>query len=454
MRRITVTGTALAAGLAALLVAAGCTSTGGGASPDATGAISPGAAHAKTTITVWTFNTLAPEVKAYQEALNRLHSKYSWLTVRFVSGKDDAALAKAVAANKTPDVYVATAPDNVGKFCHNGTVLDLGPFLRSAKIDTAAIFPKAVRAYTTYQGKQCALPLLTDAYGLYYNKKLFAAAGIASPPKTLSELAADAKKLTTRNPDGSIRTFGFVPRSDGAGGDNVNMYQGVQTNSVYYDPAGKSTFASDPNWAAMLRWDKSLLDWYGGAQVQRFVSATNPHTDDASAPFITGQEAMMFDGEWHVGELADNAKNLDYGVAPMPVLDGQQSRYGVGYSAGTVVYVPRGTKHPEEAAFAAERLTTDTAFLDQLADAMSNIPTTFDSLKKWDLASDPHWKSLIDIFANPGSYTKQQTPVGAEDSDDWGKFIQDYEQGKVPDLDKGLTDFSAKVNSLAQQASQ
>jgi multiple sugar transport system substrate-binding protein len=436
--------------LAAVALAAGCTSTGGGASPTATGAISPGAPHAKTTITVWTFNTLAPEVKAYKEALDRLHSKYSWLTIKFVSGKDDAALAKAVAANKTPDVYVATAPDNVGKFCHNGTVLNLSPFLKSAKIDPSAIFPKAVQAYTTYQGKQCALPLLTDAYGLYYNKKMFAAAGIASPPKTLSELTADAKKLTTRNADGSVKTFGFVPRSDGEGGDNVNMYQGVQTDSVYYDSAGKSTFASDPKWAQMLQWDKQLLDFYGGAQVQKFVSATNPHSDDASNPFITGQEAMMFDGEWHVGEIDQFAKNLDYGVAPMPVLDGQQSRYGVGYSAGTVVYVPRGTQHPQEAAFAAEQLTTDTAFLDQLADAMSNIPTTFDSLKKWDLASDPHWKPLIDIFSNPGSYTKQQTPVGSEDSDDWGKFIQDYEQGKVTDLNKGLGDFATKVNDLAK----
>jgi ABC-type sugar transport system, periplasmic component len=33
------------------------------------------------------------------------------------------------------------------------------------------------------------MPFLADAYGLYYNKKMFAAAGIANPPKTFSELA-------------------------------------------------------------------------------------------------------------------------------------------------------------------------------------------------------------------------------------------------------------------------
>ena len=32
--------------------------------------------------------------------------------------------------------------------------------------------------YTQYEGKRCTLPLLGDAYGLYYNKAMFAKAGI------------------------------------------------------------------------------------------------------------------------------------------------------------------------------------------------------------------------------------------------------------------------------------
>ena len=40
---------------------------------------------------------------------------------------------------------------------------------------------------------------------------MFAKAGIAGPPKTMDELMADAKKLTVRNPDGTIKVAGFVP---------------------------------------------------------------------------------------------------------------------------------------------------------------------------------------------------------------------------------------------------
>ncbi len=40
------------------------------------------------------------------------------------------------------------------------------------------------------------MPLYSLAYGLYYNKAQFAAAGISSPPTTWEELVADGKKLT------------------------------------------------------------------------------------------------------------------------------------------------------------------------------------------------------------------------------------------------------------------
>ena len=41
-----------------------------------------------------------------------------------------------------------------------------------------------------------AVPLYALAYGLYYNKAQFAAAGISGPPSTWSQLIADGKKLT------------------------------------------------------------------------------------------------------------------------------------------------------------------------------------------------------------------------------------------------------------------
>src|SRR4030095_9840933 len=84
------------------------------------------------------------------------------------------------------------------------------PHLEKENIDMAS-FTKTPLYYTQYKGTRCALPLLADTYGLYYNKALFKKAGITEPPKTMSELAADAKKLTQRNPDGTLKVVGYDP---------------------------------------------------------------------------------------------------------------------------------------------------------------------------------------------------------------------------------------------------
>jgi multiple sugar transport system substrate-binding protein len=441
----------VAAAGAALLVA-GCTSSGPGATPSASvpvSAIAPSASHAPTTITVWSFNTLPHEVAAFKATLAKLHTTYPWLTVKFVPGKDDAAFAKAVAAGSPPDVFVSTAPDNVAQFCYNGTVTPLDPYFAATKIDIAKTFPAATLVYTQYGGKQCAVPLLADAYALFYNKKMFADAGL-TPPKTLSELTADAKKLTVKNSDGSIKTFGFVPRSDY--NNNTSMYQGVLSGTVFYDKSGKATFGTDPKWAKLLSWDKGLIDWYGAGAVQKFVGKYNPHTDDAKNALLDGAVAMEVDGEWHVGEIASENKSFDYGVVPVPVLDDVAKTYGVGNTVGTVAYVPAGSKHKQEAFFALQQLSTDTTFLNTLADTVFNIPSTFDSLKNWDGATDTHWAPLVKIFQNPGSYYKELTPAGAEDTNDFGAFVVQYELGKVSNLQSGLAAVGKKIDKANARA--
>ena len=72
-------------------------------------------------------------------------------------------------------------------------------------------FPASTRYYTQYKGKRCALPLLADVYGFYYNKALFKKAGLTGPPKTMQELTAYAKKLTVKNADGSLKVVGYDP---------------------------------------------------------------------------------------------------------------------------------------------------------------------------------------------------------------------------------------------------
>ena len=73
--------------------------------------------------------------------------------------------------------------DNVGEFCTSHAFVDLTPFMEKSGIDPTTTFPAPQLSYTQFDGNQCALPLLSDAYGLYYNKDVFKAAGISGPPE-------------------------------------------------------------------------------------------------------------------------------------------------------------------------------------------------------------------------------------------------------------------------------
>jgi len=70
--------------------------------------------------------------------------------------------------------------------------------------------PTALKSTGASGQDPAALPLYASAYELYYNKKLFKAAGIGSPPKTWNEFVADAHKLTKdTNGDGKTDQWGL-----------------------------------------------------------------------------------------------------------------------------------------------------------------------------------------------------------------------------------------------------
>src|SRR5207237_2658232 len=123
--------------------------------------------------------------------------------------------------------------------------------------------------YTRDGGRRWALPMLADAYGLYYNREMFGAAGISGPPRTMAELAEYARRLTRRNADGSLAVVGFNPL--------LGFYENsVATISHLFGArattdAGRAAVAADPAWMRMLRWEKELVDWYGYEDLRRFT---------------------------------------------------------------------------------------------------------------------------------------------------------------------------------------
>src|SRR5919197_6045508 len=178
------------AGLLALGVAA-CGGTGdnnaAGGAPAA-----KGEKLAPANITLWVGFTQR-ELGVVKDAVAQFEKENPQVKVKVVGGINDDKIIAASRGGKSPDVAQSFSADNAGAFCGSGAWVDLKPYMQRDGID-ASIFPPAPRSYTQYRGTRCALPMLADAYGLYYNEKLLRQAGLTGPPKTTDELVAYAKK--------------------------------------------------------------------------------------------------------------------------------------------------------------------------------------------------------------------------------------------------------------------
>jgi multiple sugar transport system substrate-binding protein len=437
--------------IATLVVLAGaCTAGGGGSNTPSSIPTGPSASHSPVTITLWTFFS-DPEFTEFKSVVDGFEKQYPWITVKSVPSKDQTAVLQSINSGTPPDVAQECCPDDSAKYCSTGAWQDLNAYIKADNLDITSIVPGGALAYTGYQGKQCSLPTLTDAYGLYYNTKMFQDAGITSPPKTYAELFADAKKLTTFNPDGSIKVAGFLPLATGTY-ELANFVNGVYSDAQWYDSSGKSSLATDTRFASMLSFLKSMTDWFGYDKLQRWFAEQGGEDTEFNPQNVFEQSklAMNFDGEWRVGFIENDKSKVPYATAPFPVADDSPQLYGTGQIGGTIIGIPRGSAHPNEAWLLVKYLSLDTEAEVQFAQALHNVPTTFEAAKDPTLNADPHFKTFLDIFANPNARYKQITPLGLTDVTLYDAFVDKYLAGKVSDLQAGLAGVAAQIDKQNQ----
>ena len=155
-----------------------------------------------------------------------------------------------------------------------------------------------------------AVPLYSLAYGLYYNKAQFAAAGISGPPTTWTQLIADGKKLTHAGHWGLTLEAGQVP-------EDIHMAFELsqQQGGAFFDSAGKPTFNTPQNVAAVMQ----MIDFMQADKIVNPSDAQYSNGTEALNDFATGKASMVI---WQAasGSLAKLGMNAaDIGVAPLPL---------------------------------------------------------------------------------------------------------------------------------------
>jgi multiple sugar transport system substrate-binding protein len=440
---------ASAAVLLAAITVAACGGSGGGndkSSDQATAAKSS----KPTNITLWV-GFEQRELGVIKQAVAAFHRAHPNINVKTVGAVSDDKIIAAIRGGNAPDVVQSFSADNTGAFCSSGGWIDLKPYMDKDKI-SAGDFPQPVQSYTQYKGTRCALPMLADTYGLYYNKKLFEKAGITAPPKTMSELTADAKKLTTHDAKGNLEIVGYDPAQGFY--ENAPAHYAPLFGAEWVDANGKSSLSRSPGWTEFLNWQKALIDSYGYDKLLRWQAGAGEEFSPQNA-FERGKLAMNMDGEFRTAFIKAEHPALEYGTAPMPVSDSHPELYGAGYVTGNIIGIPKSADHKDAAWQLVKYLTTNDHALALMSNGLRNVPTTTDSLKSSELAPDPQFKVFMDIFAHPKTATTPITAAGSANQELFQTYVVKNQAGKVPDLQATLQKADKQIDAqLAQSAGQ
>lgn len=243
-------------------------------------------------------------------------------------------LSTFCAGGRCPDVLMAWDL-TYAELAARGVLLDLNTMLAHDQAFTTQLASDGIAPLYktfTFNGGQYALPEQWSGNYLFYNKRLFADAGLPAPPHTWdrpwnwAEFLDTATALTKRDGSGRTTQWGFV-----------NVF-------VSYYSAGLFAMNNGVPWSTPLK-NPTHFNFGHDAfieAVQFYADLANKHrvapnasdVQSMSTPdlFASGKAAIALGGHWRYQTFV-RADDLDFDVAPLPVgprRQGQPARSNIG----------------------------------------------------------------------------------------------------------------------------
>lgn len=247
------------------------------------------------------------EEKAIDEVARKFNLSHSdqvrLLMVPF--GAFSSKLLNTIPLRQGPDVFVY-AQDHVGSWVDKRIILPLEFHVRNAGGQgfLNRYLPNTLMAFRyKYPNSLWALPGSFKNICLFYNKRL-----VQTPPNTMSQLIQMGKKFTNPS-DGSFGRWGLVY-------DMGNFYY----HTMWVQGFGGRIFRQvGQNYIPQLN-SKAMIDSMYYARELKMARIIPPGASDTlmTQLFNRGKAMFVINGQWFRGEIA---QNINYGVAPLPVID-------------------------------------------------------------------------------------------------------------------------------------
>lgn len=239
------------------------------------------------------------------------------------------------------------------------------------------------------------VPMVNGVTNLWYNPKIFAAAGISEAPRTWDEFVSVAKTLTQdTDGDGSIDQYGFAyPAGSAQELSHTIFAVGEQFDGQMFDKDGNPTLDSD----GIVEAATMLTGLMTNDQIMSTADVETATSTETFQDFIDGKIGMMF-GSNPLPTFED-AGFTDFAPGYIPVLEPAIGKPIQTHIAGVNIGVFAETKQREAALEFVKYLTDEAAQVDYYND-FDLLPVNQSTYDSDEVEKTPTFEIYADVLAN------------------------------------------------------
>lgn len=258
----------------------------------------------------------------WQKVADDFHALHPTVTIKI-----EAIETNQLQRTRIPAALLTDDPPDIFQAWGGGEIIDQvkAGYLKDITDQTKAEAANIGSAVGIWQvdGRQYGLPFRMGIEGFWYNKKLFADAGITAPPSTMDELKQAVAKLKATN---------VIPIAVGAGDKwpAAHYWYNFALRACSIDTLKTASLQLKFDDPCFVKAGESLQDFLAAQPFQpNFIATASQQGAGSSAGLVaTGKAAMELMGDWNLGVMRTLAGDAwasmlpNIGWFPVPAVSG------------------------------------------------------------------------------------------------------------------------------------
>jgi multiple sugar transport system substrate-binding protein len=357
-------------------------------------------------------------------------------------GDIETKMIASVTAGNPANVVVSAIEDTNSKAMRN-QAMNITEYL-SDGIETK--FYEKYWEMVKWEDGVYAIPFNTDTRLVFYNKTMFAEAGLdAANIKTWDDMINAAKTLDAKFKGNGDYMLAFNPVLGNFGFDTLAYTNGGGIWDDNFNP--DVPMMNRPENIEALEHMKVFADMYGMELTQAALAANASGAQDL---FLSGKVAMIGNVCNYIAtiEMYNAEAKIDYGVFPYPAGPSNKTGVPAASGGGFVCTVPYGAPNPAESVLLAEFMATEGAKI--WAQEQKDVMCSMEANENPAMASSVGWTETLAMMENTiGTRRHIYAPNATQFKDEAiNAIVRDY---TATDVTQVLNDAQAKIEAKIEE---